>query len=195
MRPIILLDVDGVIADFTGKVLSLGDTVFGTSFTFQDVKTWDLFSLFSPEQAQVLTNYICAEKFCYGIEVLPGAKEAVAKLRELGDVYAVTAPWWDSKHWLYERTEWLKKHFGFSNGSIVHTGAKHLVRGDVMIDDKPENLYDWSNKVKGLSILIDAPYNQLIKSPNPGFEDKALVRAKTWDEVILYVKALKGHVL
>lgn len=180
---IILLDVDGVLADFTGAVLQWGNLITGLDRRPADVTRYgQLFELY-PEEARVkIEGIVSSEGFCSKLEVYKGAKEGVAKLRELGRVYAVTSPW-HSKTWCYEREWWLRAHFSMHNQDIIHAREKHLVRGDMLIEDHPFKLAMWQRvNQEGLALLVDAPYNQ--------GADPALQRVHNWDEI---VAAAKGH--
>jgi 5'(3')-deoxyribonucleotidase len=148
MNKIILVDVDGVLADFTGAV-----------------REWDLFALYPEDLQSMIKRRISDPGFCAELKVLPGAEEGVRELVQLGDVYAVTSPWWSSPTWPYERTRWLDRWFGMPADRVVQTSAKQLVFGDVMIDDRPENLIEWRScqQARGWctrAVLVDAPYNQ-----------------------------------
>ena len=51
--------------------------------------------------------------------------------------------WWSSAHWIPERIEWLREHFGFGRKRIVFTEAKHVVLGDHFVDDHDRHVDAW----------------------------------------------------
>lgn len=53
-----------------------------------------------------------------------------------------------------ERTRWLVRHFDAKPSQIMHTSAKHLVRGDVLIDDKPTTIERWAHVNEGKLALL-----------------------------------------
>jgi 5'(3')-deoxyribonucleotidase len=62
-----------------------------------------------------------------------------------------------------------------------------MVDADVLIDDKPENVMEWSKKEK-IAILFDQPWNQsIVGCPRPcvwaSATDGHIYRAKGWGEV------------
>lgn len=58
-----------------------------------------------------------------------------------------------------EKFEWIRKHFGPGwVGRIVITSDKTIVRGDVLIDDKPKIVGGQTPAWKQL--IFDAPYNR-----------------------------------
>ena len=76
------------------------------------------------------------------MDPVPGAVEAVQKLRERYDLYILsTAPWNNPTAWC-DKLNWVKKHFGGGEDSpfykrIILTHHKDLCHGDYLIDDRP----------------------------------------------------------
>lgn len=74
-------------------------------------------------------------------------------------VFFCTSPVLTSGSCPSEKFEWVRKHFGPGWVSrIVLTSDKTLVRGDVLIDDKPKISGCQSPSWKQL--IFDAPYNE-----------------------------------
>ena len=96
------------------------------------------------------------------LEPLPGAIEGVKKIAKIADVYFVTAQVERSRTWVYDRENWLIKHFGQELGSkVVNTHYKYLVKGDMLIDDKEYNMKAWKKAFPGgIGVLWDHPHNQ-----------------------------------
>ncbi len=79
---------------------------------------------------------------------------------------------------MHEREQWLEANFGFHHKQIVHTSAKYLCKGDVLIDDKPDNLILWAAEhPDGLALLWNQSYNN--KETAAG-----LTRVHGWPEVL-----------
>ena len=76
------------------------------------------------------------------MDPVPGAVEAVQKLRQRYDLYILsTAPWNNPTAWC-DKLNWVKKHFGGGEDSpfykrIILTHHKDLCHGDYLIDDRP----------------------------------------------------------
>lgn len=76
------------------------------------------------------------------MDPMPGAVEAVQKLRERYDPYILsTAPWNNPTAWI-DKLNWVKKHFGGGEGDVFYkrlilSHHKDLVHGDYLIDDRP----------------------------------------------------------
>lgn len=142
---VILLDVDGVCADFTGMVRRLVKGMGG-------------------QMPWPVTQWGFIKGSWMDMEPIPGARGVVEAFRRAGHrVVFVTAPWESCVEWAYARTSWLKHEMGADPRDVVITSAKELVRGDVFVDDKIENVAAWREedypgRLRGY--LWDAPYNR-----------------------------------
>lgn len=155
---VILLDVDGVCADFVGMVRRLVEAEGGT---LPEVTTWNFIrELPTPVRRPVETKLETATTWDF-MDPIPGAAEAVdAFLEAEHRVVFVTSPWSSCREWAHARTAWLRRHMGVYAKDVIITQDKSLVRGDVFIDDKPENAAAWWSPGIASGLLWDAPYNQ-----------------------------------
>lgn len=165
MRPVVLVDCDGVLSDFAGAILEYVFHETGVRLTPNDITTWHLFEgpAFAPvrrAERRVFAR-VASLGECYALSVLPGAQAGLAALREIADVRIVTAPMSSSETWCSERSEWLRKHFGIHEHDVIYAHRKDLVRGDFFIDDKPENISAWqAAHPAGEAFLWAAPHNR-----------------------------------
>lgn len=181
-KPKVLLDVDGVLADFLTPALGILGRLTGRSWRAEEITSWDLFEIVGKRWEEPFFETCAVPGFAAALEVCGGAKEAVAVLREISDLYVVTSPMHLSPTWTYEREEWIRSHFGIGGNRIVHTAAKYLCVGDVFVDDRPYNVQKWRYEhPSGLGILWDAPYNRL---------ERGLPRTSDWSDVIQAVRNL-----
>lgn len=179
-RPVILLDVDGVLANFIEATLrTLRD--LGVERHHDEVTTWsieDSLALTSSQRARMKARW-SEPGFCASIPVYDGAVAGVEALRAIGEVYAVTSPMTSGPTWQHERTEWLVRHFDFRRDDVVQTAAKHLVRGDVLVEDKPEALARWkAAHPAGVAALWHRRYNA-----GPAYQGGAWHRVDGWHHV------------
>lgn len=90
-----------------------------------------------------------------------------------------------SRHWVFERTEWLKEHFDIDLRHVIHTSSKYLVHGDVFLDDKPDHVEGWRREhPNGLAMLWHTSNTRTL-----GMDD---LRVKSWDEVVKRSRVLPG---
>ena len=98
----------------------------------------------------------------------------------MADVHAITSPFYDSPTWVHERTCWVERHFGLGHDDITHTRAKGGVYGDILLDDKPQNVAVWkASHPGGLALQWHLPNTA-------GLPDAGL-RVHTWEEVLRLV--------
>jgi 5'(3')-deoxyribonucleotidase len=159
-RPRVVLDVDGVLADFVGHTMALlGDEAppgGRDAFT-----SWDMVSVMSPEARARCAHGWRRQGWCATMPTLPDAQNAVDRLGLRAEVVYATAPMSAAPHWMYERAAWLERVFAADPRSVVFTHDKAHVWGDVFVDDKPENVDGWAAAhPSGVAVLWPAPYNR-----------------------------------
>lgn len=144
MKPRVLLDVDGVLADFHTPCIEIINRLMGTSHKVEDFDNWDIFdALKVPKDVRSkVYDEMHQPGWCTNIKVYPDAIVGVNKLREVAHVYVVTSPM-KGDTWTSERDRWLARHFGFTTKRIIHGSAKYICAGDFLVDDKIENLEKW----------------------------------------------------
>lgn len=184
MRPIVLLDCDGVMADFVTAALDVVHDLTGERYPTEAVTTWEIFeSIGDRALAERCYGAMNAPGFCLErIRPYPGAAEAVGALREVADVFVVTAPF-RTAHWIHERTTWLERHLGFAASQVIFARHKHVVRGDVFVDDKPDHVRAWDRGRRGCDgrgFLWDQIYNR---------DATDLPRLHGWDALLREVSA------
>jgi 5'(3')-deoxyribonucleotidase len=182
-QPVILLDCDGVIADFVHTALKFTESRTGKKYTPSDVSKWDIFeSLGHPELWNQFNLFCEVEGTCLDILPYPESLDPVAALKSKYDVVIVTSPV-DAKPWMHERAVWLKQHFNIERKKVIFANEKHHVMGDVLIDDKPSNIIGWCEaNPHGLGILWDQPYNRAeLSLPSNS------TRLSTWESVVSHI--------
>ena len=183
-EPIILLDVDGVVADFASAFLDVYYQLTNIRRWADEVTDWDICRALGISKDLEREIYKAIEGPGFAYQAITPYREApigIQSLRKVAEPYWVTSPI-HSQTWMYDRTEWLRRYFQVEPGRVIHCSAKELLRGDMLVDDKLENIDRWRGaNPHGLGLLWSAPYNQ-------GRSD--LVRVHTWDQVIEYARAL-----
>jgi 5'(3')-deoxyribonucleotidase len=145
LKPVLLLDCDEVLADFTAATLSRVAEATGHQYTRADIHTWEIFdSISEPEWVKdVVYRNLKAPGGCASMPVCEGAREGVEQVHAAADIVIVTHPFEGSMTWAAEREAWLEAQFGGLYRGVVHTKHKELVHGDLFLDDKPKNVTAW----------------------------------------------------
>ncbi len=78
------------------------------------------------------------------MDPMPDAIESYRDLSKVYDTYILsTAPWLNPSAWS-DKVEWVQRHLGAEADTpaykrLILSHHKHLARGDILIDDRPNN--------------------------------------------------------
>lgn len=178
-KPTVLVDVDGPLCAFDKAAVTIVNRLTNKSYSVDDIKTWEIFEsieLDNPGIKKVVYDEMKARGNILGLEVQPGAKEGIAKLKQVCELVIVTSPFNGSETWVHERNKWLEQHFNIDARDVVHCRKKYHVAGDFLVDDRLENLEQWHRRFPdGTPLLWGTPGNR---------NDEGFIRVSTWDEVL-----------
>lgn len=180
----ILLDIDGVLADWTGQVKRVVELHGGT----MDITRWfKRQSLPAAIQVNVF-RIIAAPGFAASLPVLPGAIEAVQQLRKAGHTVQFVTSLWNCPTWVHDRNHWLVRHKLCSAPSgVIYAKEKFMVKGDVFVDDKPENVVAWKQEWPlGVPVLWHQPWNESFNALETNIN-----HFNDWDKLIEIVEREK----
>lgn len=152
MKKTLLLDVDGVIANFKLLYLQCAQEATGRQFDVALIgNDWAYGASLglTLEQTRATWEHIKEPGRGRNMQPLPGAIEGVKELLKEYEIYFVTAPFLAAPTWCHERHQWLVHHFRETVGhNLVFTEHKYLVRGDCLVDDRPQNVLKWCDANK-----------------------------------------------
>jgi len=153
--PVVLLDMDGVLVDWDRGFLQ----AWGGRSAVDRSKDYAMEKCVPAEHMQEARAIFHADGFFANLPPMPGAVEAVKRMAEAGyEVLFCTSPVLTSGGCPSEKFEWVRNHFGPGWVSkIVMTSDKTVVRGDVLIDDKPK--ITGSTRPVWRQLMFAAPYN------------------------------------
>lgn len=159
---IVLVDQDGVLADFEQAFFQVWSAAghpwpaippaARRSFYVRDD-----YPLAARPQVEAIYT---APGFYRGLPPVAGAVAALQRMLALGiDVRICTSPLGAYRHCVLEKYEWVDEHLGPDFvARMVVTKDKTIVRGDVLIDDKPTIegacVPEWTH------LVFDQPYNR-----------------------------------
>jgi 5'(3')-deoxyribonucleotidase len=177
----ILIDCDGVLADFTKLYLDLHFAHHNRAFQHHHVTNFDFTAcIATKEQDDRIWRHIDQTPgLVRGLQWLPGAQDALEELRKLGRVICVTSPH-HGPTWMPERLAWLREEAGFDKKDVIFASDKTPVGGACLIDDNTRNIRDWHcSKLRGEwaeGVLYSQPWN--------GKSALSNLRADSWEQVI-----------
>lgn len=145
IRKSILLDVDEVIC-FSGYLDAVNDFL-GTNYVIDDFNEYYIDRYIIPkERFEDFNNFLVGRNMYENPVFIPGAIESIRKLNDYFDIYICSAcinPF-DSNNsgkLFVDKYNFLVKYLPFLDpNNFIFTGAKHLFKGDIQIDDRLPNL-------------------------------------------------------
>lgn len=183
---IVLLDCDGVLADFVeGLCSELASR--GFQRRPEEILHWDLSLSLELEELRAAHDIMSTPGFCHSLSWYRGAREFVSRLP--AEVHVLTAPFRNGATWMHERMSWLAGSVAADRVHFVAGKYKHLVRGNVLVEDHPQNAVEWLDAhPSGVAVLIDRPWNR------PGAAEwtlhRRMYRAESFERALEIVEGL-----
>ncbi len=159
----ILIDMDGVIADFDREFLQKWRTRHPDKYyiPLEERATFYVKDQYPEDLKSLVTEILREPGFFRNIVPVEGAKEALIEMESLGfEVFICTSPPSTYQNCVLEKYEWVDEVLGADwVKRIILTKDKTLVKADYIIDDNPaiigvESVPLWEH------ILYDRPYNR-----------------------------------
>ena len=157
----ILLDMDGVIVDLLPEWLLHYRQVGGEPLTPKNFHTYNWED--QVQNRKLFLQVLKSGGLFSSAQPMSGALVGLANLRKKHDVTLVTKVMGGSSRAFDAKIGWLWRFVRpqIPTADIVFTGAKHLISGDVLVEDSPQNLVMWlAANPLGMGFLIDHPYNK-----------------------------------
>lgn len=177
---IVYVDMDGVVADIIPYWLYRYNTDFLDDLSYEDIRCWNLETLVKPLCGEHIRDYLDEQGFFAKARVIAGAIDALREISFSHKVYFATHSPETSRTAYYEKCTWVDRYFPFIGGDrVISVKDKGLLLGDVLIDDKPENLIMF----QGRRVLYDQPWNRSFLEGVSWFEAYEIKRGKDWLEV------------
>jgi 5'-nucleotidase len=186
----ILVDMDGVIADFEHGFLEDWRATYPDKFyiPFEERNTFQLTDQY-PEDLKALVGQIyCEPGFFRKLNPIAGGIEALWEMDRLGlEVFICTSPLKIYQNCVIEKYIWVEENLGVAwTKRLVMTRDKTLVRGDILIDDKP--VIEGADVPAWEHVLYDQPYNRTAEVSH-----KRRLTWANWKEVLWEVNSVAGH--
>lgn len=180
-KPIILVDMDDTIGDFSKVYWDVHNLLFNDKINHKLVNDWNLSNISSRGiEAYDLFKF---PGLFRNLPLKKYAKSFMSNIQNFSDVYVVSdTPAGTSYEELvnldetYHKIEfphsnpaddkrmWLKEHFpDFPQSNIIFCSCKWMVQGDILVDDKPATFEKFTELGRD-AILIDMPYNRHINT-------------------------------
>ncbi len=167
---IIFVDMDEVIADTYGAHIEIYNKDFNDQLRIEMCAGSEVWQNVPIERQASVREHATVRGFFRNLKPLENSQKVLKELSEKNEVYIASAAM-QFPNSLEEKSEWLDEHFPFIHWrNRILCGNKHILNGDVLIDDRNHNLENF----QGRPLLFTSPHN----INTNGFE-----RVNSWDEV------------
>jgi 5'(3')-deoxyribonucleotidase len=171
---IIAIDVDDTVLDLMNKWLSLYNSEYNDNIDKNKITQWNFSQFLKPECGNKIYDYLEFPNLYNYIAPIEGALEGINKLKNMGHrVIFVTAGMHKGKYLRLKELGFLDKEEDY-----VEARDKSLILADVLIDDRPFNLWQFKGKY---GIVFEEPWSD---------DEDLEYRAKDWKEVVSIIKKI-----
>jgi len=164
MKPVLALDADGVLVDFTTPALKFINS-HGRLKTLADVTNWSVFDDDEKLEAMYRREIVAQPGFCRNMQAYPGAVEFGRAAQKEYTVMIVTSPY-NVPNWYEGREDWMVEKLGLSRKNVCFLSRKEFFDADILVDDKVENIQGWADrqrergKLNALPVLYEQSWNR-----------------------------------
>lgn len=180
--------MDSIIVSLTQTWLDAYNKDHEDTVTMEDIKTWNVSN--HVKIGQKINDYLYKDGFFLDLPAIEGAIETLKKIQDLGhNVYIVSSPSWPGTS-ASDKITWARKHLPFINKrNIFLCHQKHMVKGDILIDDSPDNLKMYKQHWPAArTMTIAYPYNALMKGLVDVHADDYADPKKAWNTIFEAIK-------
>lgn len=187
-KQIIGIDFDDTIVNYVERWIEVFNRETGKKVSFNDVKAWRLFELFSDVIDEKKMNEFFAKTWKEEYEnirlVDPLLPKVFADLYNDFSLYVITASFASDM-----QIEGLLKRNNVKYDKIVHVRSHEDKLSDkirIYVDDNPVTAKEFSEEGKYI-VLFDRPWNRDVK------ENGRIKRAATWTEAARKIKEFASY--
>ncbi|PIB30880.1 5'(3')-deoxyribonucleotidase [Maribacter sp. 4U21] len=167
---VVFVDMDEVLADTYGAHIEIYNAEFNGSLTSEKCSGTEVWKMVPEAHQESVRKHAARRGFFRDLKVIEQSQEVLLRISEIHDVYIASAAM-QFPNSLEEKSDWLDEYFPFIPWqNRILCGHKHVLKGDVLIDDRSYNLKNFD----GRGILFTSPHNVNTE----GFE-----RADSWLEL------------
>lgn len=177
----ILVDMDDVLEQLVPGWVAYINERFGTQTRAEDVRDWNMALAFPTLTHEQVYSAVLDDALWDYVKPMPGADEALRSLMAEGhEIYVVTATQYQTLQAKMERV--LFRYFPYIDWAhVIITQNKHMIDGDVLIDDGPHNLTGGRYR----KLLFSAGHNRFFDESTVG-----AIRVNGWQEIVPLIRRM-----
>ena len=168
---IIFCDIDDVVADLLSEWLRWYNLDYDGCLTPKDIHEWDLSKRVKQSCGIKIYDYLNNPAIYDNVKPIQYSLYGVNQLRQFGYrvIFATATP----RTTPYRKFDWLEEHgFKPEMKDYIEIRDKSLLNGDILLDDKVENVSNF----KGKGVLFNQPHNEYYLFP--------ITRVNGWKDFI-----------
>lgn len=166
----LFIDMDEVMADTYGAHIEIYNRDYQECLTHEACLGNEVWQTIPVDRQESVRQHASTIGFFRELSPIADSQKVIRELSQKYEVYIASAAM-QFPNSLIEKSEWLDEHFPFIPWqNRILCGHKHILHGDILIDDRSYNLEDF----KGRGLLFTSPHNV----HSNGFE-----RVDNWLEV------------
>ena len=152
---ILFVDMDEVMADTYGAHIEIYNNEFQEYLTLEGCIGREVWHNVPEDRQSSVRNHARNRGFFRDLKPIADSQAVLKKLDAKYEVYIASAAM-QFPNSLEEKSDWLDEHFPFIPWQKrILCGDKHVLRGDVLIDDRSYNLENF----EGRTLLFTSPHN------------------------------------
>lgn len=170
MRPTVLIDMDGPLADFDKHYWQVATEKERHRGTLYNIDCWDIPDL-DHQRHRFLSDHLTdraletemrelvnSPGWFEALPAVDGAADAMAELAEVADVWVCSKPLEANPTCRDEKARWLNEHIGDGwDKRLILAPDKSMIRGDVLLDDAIKA--HWVPAATWTPVVYSAPFN------------------------------------
>lgn len=187
-RPVVAIDVDGVLADQVPHVLRRAEKELRVKMKKEDVTAWDTPVGGIPFD-ELIVKYLLDPNFVMTMPVMGGAVSAMEVVRKWAKIIVASSR---PKETEDNSIQWLAQNFGLSRNQFKNTTStgKSFLDADLLIDDNIGNVRSFvENGNHNLAILFSQPWNKQRDQLKELIEKKTIIVKEGWPEIEVLFRA------
>jgi 5'(3')-deoxyribonucleotidase len=187
-RPVVAIDVDGVLANQVPHVLRRAEKELGVKMKKEDVTAWDTPVGGIPFD-ELIVKYLLDPNFVMTMPVMEGAVSAMEVVRKWAKIVVASSRPRETED---NSIQWLAQNFGLSRNQFKNTTStgKSFLDADLLIDDNIGNVRSFvENGNHNLAILFSQPWNKQRDQLKELIEKKTIIVKEGWPEIEVLFRA------
>jgi 5'(3')-deoxyribonucleotidase len=188
-RPVVGVDLDGVLGNQVSGVLERENARLGLNLTYEQVIHWDLpfgDTSFRPAISRAMED----PSYVLQMPVHDGAPEMLVQLKERFLVKIVTVRPVEAITWT---KDWLAANaLAYDELVPAKEALKSRHGADALVDDYAGNIAEFLGHSDGIAILVDQPWNQNADELAPWLDGVRLRRLASLGDVAAHLDAAIG---